>query len=88
MALYKIPVGESEAEDSVFNPKFVKSVLPQDSRGRRTRARGGIDKYSKEEGGDGQPQNDRTGAVSKCGCIANDKKACKFSCVVHVHYVM
>ena len=29
-------LGESEAEDTVSNPKFVKSILPQVSSGRRT----------------------------------------------------
>ena len=78
-------MGESEAEDNVSNPKFVKGVLPQDSSGRHTQARGGIDKYSKEKGGDGQSQNKRTGTASKCGCKANDKKACKFSSVVMIN---
>ena len=78
-------MGESEAEDNVSNPKFVKCVLPQDSSGRRTRARGGVDKYDKEKGGDGQSQNKRTGAVSKGGRKANDKKACKFSSVVMIN---
>ena len=78
-------LGESEAEDNVSNPELVKSVLPQDSSGRRTRARGGVDKYGKEKGGDGQSQNNRTGAVSKCGRKGNNKKACKFSSVVMIN---
>ena len=72
-------LGESEPGDSVF---IGKSVLPQDSSGRHTRARGGVDKYGKEKGGDSQSQNNLTGAVSKCGRKANNKKACKFSFVV------
>ena len=78
-------LGESEAEDGISNPKTGKSVLQQVSSGRRTRARGGVDKYGKEEGGDGQSQYNRTGAVSKCGRKANDKKASKFSTVVMIN---
>ena len=59
---------ESKAADGtcISNPKTEKSVLPQVSRGRHTRARGGVDKFDKEESHDGQSQNSRTGAVSVC----------------------
>ena len=74
-------LGESEPEDGMSNPKTGKSVLPQVSRGRRTRARGGVDKCGKEESHDGQSQNSRTGAVSECSrddVKVKVKKASKF----------
>ena len=74
-------LGQSEAEDSVSNPKFLKSVLPQDSSGRRTQACGGVDKCDKEESHDGSTRNSHTGAVSECTLDyvkAKKKKARKF----------
>ena len=75
--------GESEAKDGtcISNPKPGKSVLPQVSRSRRTRARGGVVKYGKEENHDSPSQNNCTGVVSECSrddVKSKKKKACKF----------